>query len=82
MYAPTTLCSHTSAGRNSLRKRQTKCGVNRGLEAPSGLEPLFSENADPERQALEHPASSGSELNPFLARVLERVKQNEAERAR
>ena len=55
---------------------------DRSEKAPSGLEPLFSENADPERQALEHPAVSGSELNPFLARVLERVKQNEAERAR
>ena len=51
-------------------------------KAPSGLEPLFSENADPERQALEHTAPSGSELNPFLARVLERVKQHEAEKAR
>jgi hypothetical protein len=51
-------------------------------EAPSGLEPLFSENADPERQVLEHPAPEVPELNPFLARVLERVKQNEAARAR
>jgi hypothetical protein len=52
------------------------------FKAPSGLEPLFSENADPERQALEHSAPAVPELNPFLARVLERVKQNEAERAR
>lgn len=51
-------------------------------KAPSGLEPLFSENADPERQALEQQAPQVPELNPFLARVLERVKQNEAERAR
>ncbi|HET9438485.1 MAG TPA: hypothetical protein VFO64_09795 [Gaiellaceae bacterium] len=51
-------------------------------KAPSGLEPLFSENADPDQQALEHPPPAVPELNPFLARVLERVKQNEAERAR
>jgi hypothetical protein len=51
-------------------------------KAPSRFELLFSENADPERQALEQTAPAVPELNPFLARVLERVKQNEAERAR
>ena len=49
---------------------------------PSGFEPLFSENADPERQLTEQPTRDVPELNPFLARVLERVKQNEQERAR
>jgi hypothetical protein len=32
----------TSAGKSSRqRKRRTKCRLSRGLEAPSGLEPLY-----------------------------------------
>ena len=68
--------------RGDSHENRAICGKFVGVKAPSGLEPLFSEKADPERQALEQPALSASELNPFLARVLERVKQNEQERAR
>lgn len=50
--------------------------------APRGLEPLFSEDADSERQLTEPAPGDVPELNPFLERVLERVKQNEAERSR
>jgi hypothetical protein len=49
-------------------------------KAPSGLEPLFSEKADAERQLTEPSPADVPELNPFLARVLERVKQNERAR--
>jgi hypothetical protein len=52
------------------------------FKVPSGFEPLFSENSDPERLGIEQPETEVPELNPFLAQVLERVKQNEAQRSR
>ena len=59
-----------------------RTGAHGASKVPSGFEPLFSENADPERVVTEQPAPDVPELNPFLARVFERVKQSERERAR
>ena len=47
----------------------------------SGFEPLFPEDAGSEREAREPSSDDVPELNPFLARILERVKQNERERS-
>ena len=53
-----------------------------GEKATSGFEPLLSEEAEGETQSPEPSRSDVPELNPFLARVLERVVQNERERSR
>jgi hypothetical protein len=49
-------------------------------KATSGFEPLLPEKADSETESLEPGSTDVPELNPFLARVLERVKANERER--
>ena len=51
-------------------------------KAPSGLEPLFPEKQAGKPRSPEPAPADDSELNPFLARILERVKQNEWERTR
>ena len=51
-------------------------------EATSGFEPLLPEKADGETQSPEPSSRDVPELNPFLARILERVTENERERSR
>ena len=48
-------------------------------KATSGFEPLFREKPDGADDSLELAPGDVPELNPFLARVLERLKQNERE---
>jgi hypothetical protein len=52
-----------------------------GRKATSGFEPLLSEKAEGETQSPEPSSADVPELNPFLARILERVTQNERERS-
>jgi hypothetical protein len=51
-------------------------------KATSGFEPLLREKADDEGQSPEPSLSDVPELNPFLVRILERVKASDPERAR
>ena len=51
-------------------------------KATSGFEPLLRENADGLGDPLEPSVRDVPELNPFLARVLERLRENERERSR
>jgi hypothetical protein len=52
------------------------------VKATSGFEPLLREKADGETQSPEPPSPDVPELNPFLARILERVVQHQRERSR
>ena len=54
------------------------CSTSRmySLKAHTGFEPVSHAKGDGEVEVVERPA-----LNPFLARVLERVKQSERDRA-
>jgi hypothetical protein len=69
--------------RYSVRRQGARRSVAlpRDAKATSGFEPLVPENADGETQSPESPSADVPELNPFLARILERVTQNERERA-
>ena len=51
-------------------------------KATRGFEPLLPEKADGETQSPEPSSTDVPELNPFLARILERVTRNERERAK
>jgi hypothetical protein len=51
------------------------------VKATSGFEPLLPDKPEGETQSPEPSAPDVPQLNPFLARVLERVLQNERERA-
>ena len=51
-------------------------------KATSGFEPLLREKADGLGDSLEPSVGDVPELNPFLARVLERLRENERERSR
>jgi len=54
----------------------------RDAKATSGFEPLLPEKPDGETQSPEPSSRDVPELNPFLARILERVTRSERERAK
>jgi hypothetical protein len=51
-------------------------------KATSGFEPLLPDEGSRKRHGRKPATGDDSELNPFLTRVLERVKQCERERAK
>ena len=63
--------------------RQLKSPLSRGFKAHTGFEPVLPENAGTKRDSgSAGEIAPGSELNPHLRAVLERLKERDRERRR
>jgi hypothetical protein len=66
----------------AMLARSTQLHSTTADKATSGFEPLLPEKTGGQGDSLEPLPPDVPELNPLLARILERVKANEAERQR
>jgi hypothetical protein len=65
------------------QQRQLKLALSRGFKAHTGFEPVLPENAaDRPDSGSKGRIAPGSELNPHLRAVLERLKERDPERQR
>jgi hypothetical protein len=76
-------CARLGTHATVVRKRQLKGPLSRDFKAHTGFEPVLPPNAGDEPDSGSRGwIAPGSELNPHLRAVLERLKERDRERRR